>query len=192
MEKIRLSIFVMQKKNKNIDVMKKFELLLLTALAIPTWISAQNDDIYYTPGGSKDVQTVTTSNQSSSTLNNNNRDVNAYNNRYSTGNTYNNNANNDTLYIDDNNNNNDTIANNNANAVSNDNENGHWVNGFTGDPEDYEYASRIIRFHDPRYAINVLSPLYWDVVYGLNSWDWNVYDHGIYAYAFPTSTNRLW
>ena len=45
---------------------------------------------------------------------------------------------------------------------------------------------------NPRYAIPVSSPLYWDVVYGLPSWDWNVYDDGLYAYVFPTYTNRLW
>lgn len=51
---------------------------------------------------------------------------------------------------------------------------------------------RIVRFRNPRYAIPVSSPLYWDVVYGLPSWDWNVYDDGLYAYVFPTYTNRLW
>ena len=44
---------------------------------------------------------------------------------------------------------------------------------------------RIVRFRNPRYAIPVSSPLYWDVVYGLPSWDWNVYDDGLYAYVFP-------
>lgn len=69
---------------------------------------------------------------------------------------------------------------------------GEWVNGFNGSEDDYEYATRLVRFRSPRYAIPVSSPLYWDVVYGANSWDWNVYDDGFYAYAFPTYTNRLW
>lgn len=60
------------------------------------------------------------------------------------------------------------------------------MNGFDGSEDDYEYATRIIRFRNPRYAISISSPLYWDVVYGLNSWDWNVYTDGLYAYAFPT------
>ena len=67
-----------------------------------------------------------------------------------------------------------------------------WVNGFTGDAEDYEYAMRLIRFRSPRYAIPVSSPLYWDIVYGGGlwpSWDWNVYDDGLYAYVFPSSYN---
>ena len=72
------------------------------------------------------------------------------------------------------------------------NERGEWVNGFEGSQDDYEYAMRIVRFRNPRYAIPVSSPLYWDVVYGLPSWDWNVYDDGLYAYVFPTYTNRLW
>ncbi|MEG1563520.1 MAG: hypothetical protein RR365_07305, partial [Bacteroides sp.] len=70
---------------------------------------------------------------------------------------------------------------------------GEWSNGeFNGSRDDYEYAERIIRFRNPRYAISISSPLYWDVVYGMNSWDWNVYSDGLYAYAFPTFTNRLW
>ena len=67
-----------------------------------------------------------------------------------------------------------------------------WVNGFEGSDSDYEYAMRIIRFRNPRYAIPVSSPLYWDVVYGGSlwpSWEWNVYDDGMYAYVVPTSNN---
>ncbi len=67
-----------------------------------------------------------------------------------------------------------------------------WVNGFDGSDSDYEYAMRIIRFRNPRYAIPVSSPLYWDVVYGgalWPSWDWNIYDDGLYAYVFPTASN---
>lgn len=67
-----------------------------------------------------------------------------------------------------------------------------WVNGFEGSDSDYEYAMRIIRFRNPRYAIPVSSPLYWDVVYGgalWPSWDWNIYDDGLYAYVFPTPSN---
>ena len=72
-------------------------------------------------------------------------------------------------------------------------ERGEWVNGFQGSDMDYEYAMRLVRFRNPRYAIPISSPLYWDVVYGaLPSWDWNVYDDGMYAYVFPTYTNRLW
>ena len=72
------------------------------------------------------------------------------------------------------------------------NERGEWVNGFTGSQADYEYAMRIVRFRNPRYAIPLSSPLYWEVLYMLPSWEWNVFDDGLYAYAFPTSTNRLW
>ena len=72
-------------------------------------------------------------------------------------------------------------------------ERGEWVNGFEGSESDYEYAMRLVRFRSPRYAIPVSSPLYWDVVYGAYpSWEWNVYDDGLYAYAFPTMSNRLW
>lgn len=70
---------------------------------------------------------------------------------------------------------------------------GEWAGGeFNGSQDDYAYAERIIRFRNPRFAISISSPLYWDIVYGANSWDWNVYSDGLYAYAFPTFTNRLW
>ena len=67
-----------------------------------------------------------------------------------------------------------------------------WVYGFNGDADDYEYAMRLVRFRNPRYAIPVSSPLYWDIVYGGGlwpSWDWNIYDDGLYAYVFPSSYN---
>lgn len=104
------------------------------------------------------------------------RDVDEYNRRYDSKN-YEFSQENDTLYIDE---------------KEYDGLDGEWVNGFDGSEDDYEYATRIIRFRNPRYAISISSPLYWDVVYGLNSWDWNVYTDGLYAYAFPTFTNRLW
>ena len=71
-------------------------------------------------------------------------------------------------------------------------ERGEWVNGFEGSEMDYEYAMRIIRFRNPRFAIPVSSPLYWDVIYTLPSWEWNVFDDGFYAYAFPTYSNPYW
>ena len=104
------------------------------------------------------------------------RDVDEYNRRYtSRDNTFT--YENDTLYIEE----------------KPYGERGEWVNGFQGSDMDYEYAMRIVRFRNPRYAIPISSPLYWDVVYGaFPSWDWNVYDDGMYAYIFPTYTNRLW
>lgn len=104
------------------------------------------------------------------------RDVDEYNRRYtSRDNTFS--YRNDTLYIEE-------------KPVG---ERGEWVNGFEGSQDDYEYAMRIVRFRSPAYAIPVSSPLYWDVVYGaFPSWDWNVYDDGLYAYVFPTYSNPLW
>lgn len=135
----------------------------------------------------------------------NTRNVDEYNRRYSS--TDNGNYSDDNGNFDDNGNDNGAVSDtlyideNNANVPQN--RNGHssaydqgldgtWVNGFDGTDDDYEYATRIIRFRNPRFAISISSPYYWDIVYGLNSWDWNVYDDGMYAYAFPTFSNRLW
>lgn len=66
---------------------------------------------------------------------------------------------------------------------------GQWVNGFQGSESDYAYTKRILRFCTPSVGIPVSSPLYWDLCYGPNSIYWNVYDDGVYAYAFPSSWN---
>lgn len=104
------------------------------------------------------------------------RDIDEYNRRYtSRDNTFT--SHNDTLYVEE----------------KPYGERGEWVNGFDGSQDDYEYAMRIIRFRNPRYAIPVSSPLYWDVVNGaIASWNWNVYDDGMYAYIFPTYSNPAW
>lgn len=57
---------------------------------------------------------------------------------------------------------------------------------------DYAYSKRILRFYTPTVGIPVSSPLYWDLCYGPNSIYWNVYDDGIYAYAFPSCWNDLY
>ena len=67
-------------------------------------------------------------------------------------------------------------------------ETGYWVDGFDGSAMDLDYATRMIRFHGPFTGIPYWSPLYTDVVYS-NSWDWNIYVDGNYAYAFPTYSN---
>ena len=180
--------------------MKKIVLLSLFALCLPLLVMAQsnNDDLYFVPSKEKKQEAkktpvkkepekkVVTTNiytspgttvvvQDRKGNKRDMRDVDEYNRRYtSRDNTFS--MENDTLYIEE----------------KPLNERGEWVNGFEGSQDDYEYAMRIVRFRNPRYAIPVSSPLYWDVVYGLSSWDWNVYDDGLYAYAFPTYTNRLW
>lgn len=69
------------------------------------------------------------------------RDVDEYNRRY-TSRDNNFSMENDTLYIEE----------------KPLNERGEWVNGFEGSQDDYEYAMRIVRFRNPRYAIPVSSP----------------------------------
>ena len=46
--------------------------------------------------------------------------------------------------------------------------------------DDYTYSSRIVRFHSPRRAVMLSSPLYWDVVYNSGLNNWTIYDDGIY------------
>ena len=184
--------------------MKKIVFLSLFALCLPWALSAQSvdDDLYYVPSKKKEETkqtqkapvvkeeivvksnaptTVYTSPGSTTVVvkdrKGNTRDIDEYNRRYDSG-DYEFSQENDTLYI---------------NEKEDDGLDGEWVNGeFEGSQDDYEYATRIIRFRNPRYAISISSPLYWDVVYGLNSWEWNVYTDGLYAYAFPTFSNRLW
>ena len=178
-------------------------------MALPSLLYAQNvdDDMYYIPSRKQkeevkmeekvekktpvktetvvvksNVPVTTVVSPSSTTVvvrdrKGNVRDVDEYNRRYdSRNNDFS--MENDTLYIDE---------------KEYDGLDGEWIDGFDGSEEDYEYATRIIRFRNPRYAISISSPYYWDVVYGLGpSWDWNVYTDGFYAYAFPTFSNRLW
>ena len=166
---------------------------LLAVCALPMMLMAQSadDDLYYVPSKKKVEKkeapvrvespvTVVTSTQAPAVVVRDTkkrvRDVDAYNRRYDTKDyTFSNE--NDTLYIDE---------------RPDSDLDGEWVNGFDGSADDYEYATRIIRFRNPRYAISVSSPLYYDVVYGLTSWEWNVYYDGFYAYAFPTFSNPLW
>ena len=185
--------------------MKKIVFLSLVALCLPWTLAAQSvdDDLYYVPTKKKvkvtqneqkkvqTAETVVVKSDAPTTVYSSNgnttvvvrdrkgrtRDVDEYNRRRYDSRDYAFSQENDTLYIDE---------------KPYDGLDGEWVNGFDGSQDDYEYATRIIRFRNPRYAISVSSPLYWDVVYGLNSWEWNVYTDGLYAYAFPTFTNRLW
>lgn len=177
--------------------MKNIVLTSMLLAFLPLLAVAQsNDDLYFIPKKEKKVEVKENkvgvvpkevSNKTVKTMpsdygvvirdsKGNVRDVDEYNRRYtSRDNTFSSDG--QTLYIDE----------------KPYNERGEWVNGFQGSDMDYEYAMRIIRFRNPKYAIPVSSPLYWDVVYGaLPSWDWNVYDDGMYAYVFPTYTNRLW
>ena len=171
-------------------------ILLLTA-CMPWLAMAQNDDLYFVPKKEKKAetktevrqvtrQTTTTTTTTASVspgttvvvkdVTGKTRDIDEYNRRYtSRENTFS--MQNDTLYIEE----------------KPYGERGEWVNGFEGSQDDYEYAMRIVRFRSPAYAIPISSPLYWDVVYGaFPSWDWNVYDDGLYAYVFPTYSNPLW
>jgi len=70
-------------------------------------------------------------------------------------------------------------------------EQGHYLNGFNGTESDLEYAERIRRFHNPKYTIFIGSPAYNDI-YFLNNNDWNVYVDNSYAYVTPTWTNPYW
>ena len=181
--------------------MKKIALLLLAGLLFPIGMMAQGvaDDLYFVPSKNKKSTSTSVSRStpsSSSTTNvytspgstvvvqdrnmssSNTRDIDEYNRRYTP--QYEEDSN-DTVYITD------------SRQSRSSNLDGEWINGeFNGTDSDYELAERIIRFRNPRYAISIGSPIYYDVMYGLNSWDWNVYNDGLYAYAFPTFSNPLW
>ena len=165
--------------------MKKIVFLLLIALCLPIGLMAQSydDDLYFIPSKEKEepapekkepVRRQATTNIYTSPgttvvvqdRKGNTRDVDEYNRRYDAReNDFE--MEDDTLYIKE---------------KSRPDLDGEWVNGeFNGSQDDYEYAERIIRFRNPRFAVSISSPFYWDIVYGSNSWDWNVYTDGLYA-----------
>ena len=186
--------------------MKKSIVLLLMAVFAPFLVMAQNvvDDLYYVPTKAKKEQekaaeqkaeaeaarktVVVNSGTPATTVvvpkgtkvvvsgnKKNKRSVDEYNRRYSGDATASNK---------------EAVVNGETNYDSE--LDGEWIGGYDGNEDDYEYATRIIRFRNPRFAISISSPYYWDVVYGLNSWEWNVFVDDYYAYVFPTWTNRLW
>lgn len=62
---------------------------------------------------------------------------------------------------------------------------------------DYVYSSRIVRFHSPRRAVILSSPLYWDVVYNSGLDNWIIYDDGVYwnvysDYTIPWISSWNW
>lgn len=161
------------------------------------------DDIYYTPGKSNSVieskrkadNSTSTATSNSSTGNytpetipntqsvNRERDVNDYNRRYSNGSGERNNDQSTTneqyqsaygggydteYYVQE--------------------EDGYYLNGFNGTESDYQYAERIRRFHNPRFTVHISDPFYNDLFF-LNSYDWNVYMDGSFAWVTPTWTN---
>ena len=105
------------------------------------------------------------------------QDEDSYNRRYSSR-QYDFSQENDTLYVDE---------------REDSDLRGEWQRDFDGTDSDYEYATRLIRFRNPRYAVAISSPLYWDIVSGaFLGYEWNVYYDDMYAYVFPTSMNRLY
>lgn len=180
--------------------MKRRLLVWIAVLCMPLGMMAQ-DDIYFVPSrkaktekmektenSGKEVPAVTTTTvytepaETVVVVRNRDgelRDVDEYNRRYDAD-EYDFQMEGDTLYVEE---------------AEEDGLDGEWVTGeFDGSASDYEYATRIIRFRNPRFAVSISSPFYWDIVYGagMNSWDWNVYTDGMYAYAFPTFSNPLW
>ena len=139
--------------------MKKIVFLLLIALCLPIGLMAQSydDDLYFIPSKEKEeepapvkkepVRRETTTNiytTPGTTVviqdrKGNTRDVDEYNRRYDArDNDFE--MDNDTLYIKE---------------KDQPDLDGEWVNGeFNGSQDDYEYAERIIRFRNPRFAVS--------------------------------------
>lgn len=92
----------------------------------------------------------------------------------------------DTVYIVDGEMIADTLA---ADSIAD--EEGYYLNGFSGSKSDLEYAERIRRFHNPKYTITIADPGYNDI-YFLDENYWNVYIDGMYATITPTWTNPYW
>lgn len=171
----------------------------LTVCAGCTLVFAQSkfvveDDIYYQPNQTNKVvetrkaatrtQTESTPSQPTSTARTTasvyqGRDVDEYNRRYSSDNEQPYEAD----YTDTVN-----VANPETVVIYENPDKGYYLNGFNGNNSDYEYAERIRKFHNPKFAIHFSDPSYNDI-YFLNSSDWNVYIDDSYAWVTPTWTN---
>jgi hypothetical protein len=140
------------------------------------------DDIYFKPSDAKKMQKIQ----------NNNETPNEKNGAK------------EIIYIDRNNDNSKVVDNSQVapgdtakvlaeanDSTENNQQQGHYLNGFNGNESDLEYAARIRRFHNPKYEIFIGDPRYNDI-YFLDNSDWNVYVDGSYAYVTPTWTNPYW
>lgn len=163
---------------------------LLCLCSLVGW--AQNDDMYFVPRKAK--QEKKTTQRSKEYISDESqyaeesgiveyRDVDEYNRR-KRNTQYIVHVENDTLYFEE--------TPEEGNDVDDASTSGEWVNDFEGTEADYVYAKRLLRFRSPSMGIPVSSPLYWDLCYGPNAIYWNVYDDGIYAYAFPSYWNSFY
>ncbi|MFZ4455901.1 MAG: hypothetical protein ACOYOT_06740 [Bacteroidales bacterium] len=144
--------------------------------ALPMFVFAQSkyipeDDIYVSKGEENPIVKIKTQERAQ-------RPQQSYSG-YNQEETSNNNTSNNQSYTDG-----------NQNTVQN-NEKGEYLNDFIGSQSDYEYAERIRRFHNPRFLVHISDPAYSNI-YFLNSYDWNVYTDGAYAWVTPTWTNRYY
>jgi hypothetical protein len=163
--------------------MKRSTLITVISLLIPLLGMSQTkssfvDDVYLKPGDSKTTDSSQPNGQTKKAPNYKNgaREI-IYNERETPVAK----AGHDTLYV---------VGEENDSTVNNE-EQGHYLNGFNGTESDLEYAERIRRFHNPKYEIFIGDPRYNDI-YFLNNYDWNVYVDGSYAYVTPTWTNPYW
>ncbi len=154
--------------------MKRLFLLSLAALPFIN-ISAQDDDLYFTPDMNGVVEEVQANKPSTgrvddsvyenskySVYNTNARDEDEYNRRYNFSGGYQTEGGSDySLDYESN----DTVFN---------------TDTIYDDTDDYAYSRRILRFHSPRVAVALSSPYYWDLVYG-----YGVYDYLYDAYYDP-------
>lgn len=69
---------------------------------------------------------------------------------------------------------------------------GEWVGGFNGSVNDYLHTKRVLQWSNMSSAIPVGSSLYWNLVYGPYSYDWNIFRVGGLAYVTPTWSNPMY
>ncbi len=68
---------------------------------------------------------------------------------------------------------------------------GYYHGGFSGSQNDFEYAERIRRFHNPKFTIHISDPGF-NNLYFMNPFDWNIYIDNNYAWVTPTWTNSMY
>ena len=162
-------------RNKFTDM--KQIIFILSLLLLPAGMTAQVDDLYFVPKKKTKKEIVITSN-GNTVIKNANQNISTENKNVKSGSNIINGINEDEY------NRRPTSASSNYKEYAEEQAT-EYAEESVEEVADYTYSSRIVRFHSPRRAVVLSSPLYWDVVYNSGLSNWTIYDDGIYWDVYP-------